>query len=167
MSEMRDVVVIGGGPAGLACAVALFRLGVKDVLLLEREPQLGGILRQCIHDGFGLGRFHQALSGPEYAQRFIDQMVSLGVPYETDATVTEVTPERLVTFASPSGIRKIQARTVVFAMGCRERTRGALAIPGERPSGVYTAGTAQAYVNLYNRMVGKGRGDSGKRGYRA
>ncbi|MCH3919444.1 MAG: FAD-dependent oxidoreductase [Sphaerochaeta sp.] len=166
MSEMRDVVVIGGGPAGLACAVALFRLGVKDVLLLEREPQLGGILRQCIHDGFGLGRFHQALSGPEYAQRFIDQMVSLGVPYETDATVTEVTPERLVTFASPSGIRKIQARTVVFAMGCRERTRGALAIPGERPSGVYTAGTAQAYVNLYNRMVGKdvvilGSGDIG------
>lgn len=152
--ETHEVVVIGGGPAGLACAVSLFRQGVRDVLVVEREKHLGGILRQCIHDGFGLKRFHETLSGPEYAQRFIDEMERFGIPYLTDAAVTDVSRERIVTIASPFGMRRMQARAVVFAMGCRERTRGALAIPGERPSGVYTAGVAQAYVNLYNRMVG-------------
>jgi len=164
--EKRDVVIIGGGPAGLAAAAALHRLGVRDILIVEREKQLGGILRQCIHDGFGLKRFGEALSGPEYAQRFIDEVIENQIPYLTDATVIQITPQKLVTIACAGGLRQVQAKAVVLAMGCRERPRGALAIPGERPAGVFTAGTAQAYVNLYNRMVGReivilGSGDIG------
>ena len=164
--ETRDVVIVGGGPAGLAAAVELWKKGVRDILIVEREKNLGGILRQCIHDGFGLTRFGTTLSGPEYAQRFIDEANALGVPYLTDTTVLNITPERVVTVVNRSGLRKFQAKAVILTMGCRERTRGALGIPGERPAGVFTAGVAQAYINLYNRMIGKevvilGSGDIG------
>ena len=164
--EQKDVMIIGGGPAGLAAAVELHKQGIRNMVILEREPMLGGILRQCIHDGFGLSRFGQSLSGPEYAQAFIDEVEKLKIPYETSATVLRLTPERRVTAVTRSGLRQYQAKAVVLAMGCKERSRGALGIPGERPAGVFTAGTAQAYMNLYNRMPGKeivilGSGDIG------
>jgi NADPH-dependent 2,4-dienoyl-CoA reductase/sulfur reductase-like enzyme len=164
--EQVDVVIIGGGPAGLAAAAELYRRGIRNLLIIEREKQLGGILRQCIHDGFGLTRFQTALSGPEYAQRFIDTIEELNIPYITDATVLEVTRERQVTAVSREGMRTWQAKAVILTMGCRERTRGAIGIPGERPAGVFTAGVAQAYMNLFNTMPAKeavilGSGDIG------
>ncbi|SEU03720.1 Thioredoxin reductase [Lacrimispora sphenoides] len=164
--EQVDVVIIGGGPAGLAAAAELYRRGIRNLLIIEREKQLGGILRQCIHDGFGLTRFQTALSGPEYAQRFIDTIEELNIPYITDATVLEVTRERQVTAVSGEGMRTWQAKAVILTMGCRERTRGAIGIPGERPAGVFTAGVAQAYMNLFNTMPAKeavilGSGDIG------
>lgn len=164
--EKREVVIIGGGPAGLAAAVELRKKGVRDILILERENNLGGILRQCIHDGFGLTRFKETLSGPEYAKRFIDEVVSEGIACKTGATVISVTPDKRITAVTRDGLETIEAKAVILTMGCRERTRGALQIPGERPSGVFTAGVAQAYMNLYNRMVGKevvilGSGDIG------
>ena len=164
--ETRDVVIVGGGPAGLAAAVELYKKGIRNVLIVEREKTMGGILRQCIHDGFGLTRFGETLSGPEYAQKFIDEVMELKIPYVTDTTVLSVSPDKVVTLASSNGLKKIQAKAVILTMGCRERTRGALGIPGERPTGVFTAGVSQAYINLYNRMVGKevvilGSGDIG------
>ena len=166
MSERKDAVIIGGGPAGLAAAVALDNLGIHDIVILERESQLGGILRQCIHDGFGLQRFGESLSGPEYAERFISEVRRRGIEYHTDATVISLTEDRKVEAVTPSGLLGYSARAVVLAMGCRERSRGSIMIPGERPSGVFTAGSAQAYMNLYNRMPGReavilGSGDIG------
>lgn len=160
------VIIVGGGPAGLAAAVELKKKGVDDLLILEREPRLGGILNQCIHDGFGLTRFGQNISGPEYAQLFIDQVKELGIETITDCTVIHISPEKVVTAVAAGKFMQLQADAVLLTMGCRERPRGALAIPGDRPAGVFTAGVAQSYVNLRNTMVGKnvvilGSGDIG------
>jgi len=162
----RQVVIIGGGPAGLAAAAALHESGVRDILILEREPRLGGILNQCIHDGFGLTRFGETMSGPEYAQRFVDLVLDKGIEYITNCTVINITPERMVTAASADGLLRISADAVILTMGCRERPRGALSTPGDRPAGVFTAGVAQSYINLKNTAVGKrvvilGSGDIG------
>jgi NADPH-dependent 2,4-dienoyl-CoA reductase/sulfur reductase-like enzyme len=162
----KEVVIIGGGPGGLAAAVELHHQGVRDILIVEREKNLGGILRQCIHDGFGLTRFNQVLSGPEYAQRFIDEVERLKIPYVVDTTVISVSPDKKVTAVSRNGLITWEAKAIILTMGCRERTRGALGIPGERPAGVFTAGVAQSYINLYNAMVGReviilGSGDIG------
>lgn len=161
-----DCLIIGGGPAGLAAAVALYEKGITDILIVEREKHLGGILRQCIHDGFGLTRFETSLSGPEYAKRFIDLVHEKEIPFVINTYVTEISPDKKVTLVSPNGIEVYQAKSIILAMGCRERTRGALGIPGERPTGVFTAGVAQSYINLHNTMVGKkaiilGSGDIG------
>lgn len=162
----HQAVIIGGGPAGLAAAIELRKKGIEDIVILEREHRPGGILRQCIHDGFGLIRFGETLSGPEYAQRFVSEAEELKIPCLTDTTVIDLTGDRIITAHSPNGLLQIQADAVILAMGCRERTRGALAIPGSRPSGVINAGVAQSYINLHNQMIGKevvilGSGDIG------
>ena len=164
--ENRGIVVIGAGPAGLAAAVKLRRLGAEDVLVIERENETGGILRQCIHDGFGLERFGKSISGPEYAALLKSEAEELGIECLTGTSVLEISKNRTITAASPSGVVEIHAEAIIAAAGCRERSRGSIMIPGERPAGVYTAGTAQAYMNLYNRMPGRnavilGSGDIG------
>ena len=164
--ERHQAVIIGGGPAGLAAAIRLRQKGVDDVVVLEREHRPGGILRQCIHDGFGLTRFGETLSGPEYAQRFVAQAEELGITCLTDTTVLSLEADRTVTASGPAGLKQLRGDAVILTMGCRERTRGALAIPGSRPAGIYTAGVAREYINLRNLMVGRevvilGSGDIG------
>ena len=166
MMTKHDIVVIGGGPAGMAAAVAAYDAGCKDVVILDREPQLGGILMQCIHNGFGLHKLGRELTGPEYAAVYAEKVAQRNIKVSPETTVTSLSPDRLVTAQSRSGILKIQAGAVILAMGCRERSRGALNISGSRPAGVYSAGTAQKLVNCMGYQVGKrvvilGSGDIG------
>jgi NADPH-dependent 2,4-dienoyl-CoA reductase/sulfur reductase-like enzyme len=162
----RDLVVIGGGPAGISAAIAAHQNGCKDVLLIERDRILGGILNQCIHDGFGLHRFGEQLTGPEYAQRHIDEFHELGIEVMLNTIVLSLTKDRTIHVSSQKGYVEIQAGAIILAMGCRERTAGAISLPGTRPAGVYTAGAAQNIINLQNIMVGEkavilGSGDIG------
>lgn len=163
---LHDIVIIGGGPAGMAAAIAAYDAGVKDVVILDREPQLGGILMQCVHNGFGLHKLGRELTGPEYAAVYAQQVADRNIKVYPETTVTNLTKDRVVTAQSRDGILKIQAKAVVLAMGCRERSRGALNIPGSRPAGIYSAGTAQKLVNCMGYQVGKrvvilGSGDIG------
>ncbi len=164
--QEKEVIIIGGGAAGLAAAVACKQKGIEDILLIERGAYLGGILQQCIHDGFGLEKFHTSLAGPEYAQRYIDQVENKKIPYLLNSMVVGLTPQKELTVVNNNGLTHYRARVIILAMGCRERTRGAISIPGARPSGIYTAGVAQELINLKNYMVGEkivilGSGDIG------
>ena len=166
-SMKRDLVIIGGGPAGMAAAVAAYDAGVRDILILERDVALGGILRQCIHNGFGLHRFGEELTGPEYAARYEDMVRERNIEFMLDTMVIELDAKRRVTAMNAElGIFTVEAGAVVLAMGCRERPKGALGIAGTRPSGIFTAGTAQKYVNMNGYMPGRevvilGSGDIG------
>ena len=163
----KELVIIGGGPAGMAAAVAAYEAGVRDILILERDNALGGILRQCIHNGFGLHRFGEELTGPEYAYKYETMVRELNIPYMLDTMVIEVSPDKVVNAMNrENGIFTVQADAVILAMGCRERPKGALNIAGHRPSGIFTAGTAQKFVNMKGYMPGKevvilGSGDIG------
>ena len=151
-----SLAIIGGGPAGLAAAVEAKKQGIDDIVIFERDDQLGGILNQCIHNGFGLHTFKEELTGPEYAGRFIEKTNELGIHYETGSMVLSVSRDKEITVVSKSkGLRTIKAQAVILAMGCRERPRGALNIPGMRPQGIYTAGTAQKMVNCEGWVPGK------------
>ena len=162
-----DLIIIGGGPAGLAAVVAAKDNGIDNIMILERDKSLGGILQQCIHNGFGLHTFKEELTGPEYAARFIEQVEERGIEYKLNTMVMDISPEKVVTATNrEDGILLLHAKAIILAMGCRERSRGALNIPGYRPAGIYSAGTAQHLVNMEGLMPGKevvilGSGDIG------
>lgn len=166
MRVKHDIVIIGGGPAGMAAAVSAYDAGVRDVVILDREESLGGILKQCIHNGFGLHKLGEELTGPEYAAVYEKKVKERGIKVYYNTMAVSVTPERVVTAQSEEGMIVFEAGAVVLAMGCRERSRGALNIPGTRPAGVYSAGTAQKLMNTEGFSVGKkvvilGSGDIG------
>lgn len=164
---MTELVIIGGGPAGMSAALAAYENGVRDILILERDERLGGILQQCIHNGFGLHRFGEELTGPEYAWRYEERIRKTGIPFKLNTMVLDITKDKVITATNPTdGIFQIHAKAIILAMGCRERSRGALNIAGTRPAGVYSAGTAQKLVNIKGFMPGKkavilGSGDIG------
>jgi len=167
MMVQHDLVIIGGGSAGMSAAVSCYDHGVHDILILERSPYLGGILNQCIHNGFGLHEFKEELTGPEFLSRFVDQVEERHIAYKLGANVLSITKDKQVTYVSKSdGYVTIQAKAIIMAAGCYERNAGAIGIPGERPAGVITAGQAQLYLNQHGYLVGKrvfilGSGDIG------
>ena len=163
----RDLVIIGGGSAGMAAAVKAYELGIKDILILEKNNYLGGILNQCIHNGFGLHEFKEELTGPEFMSRFSDKVKELGIEYRLNSNVIDISKDKVVTYSNKEeGVVKVNAKAIILTTGCYERNAGAIQIAGDRPSGIYTAGQAQLYLNCYGYLVGKkvfilGSGDIG------